>query len=148
MTWTYGALKPADAALALEDPSEAAAALNAQTRPVTVDVSLSDVRAVLWPTLEYSALVLLSELRDFSTVPKQVVQLAITAVSLLNSGRTIAAVDGAAWQALLGGLAVLQTPTPISQTSIDAIAGLRTVVRPEWEPPIDAGAVQTARSQP
>jgi hypothetical protein len=130
-TWSYAgqtgylALKARDAALdpPLADPGEAAAAIGADVETVTLDVAATDMRAVLWPTLEYAGLVLLSRVQSFSTeVPEMLVRLAITAVSLLDSGRTIAASDTAAWQAFMGGVEQFVATHQISQASADALA--------------------------
>lgn len=141
----YLAVKEADAALGIDDPAEAADALNQQTQTVTVAVATSDMREVLWPPLEYAEIVLISQERDFATTPRETVLQAITARSVLDSGSTIAADDVTQWDEVTADLRELGV---VSTASTDAIASLRTATVPVWQPPLDAGTIQTAREQP
>lgn len=141
----YTALKAADAALGIEDPAEAAAALNEQTDVATVAVQATDMRAVLWPTLEYAEIVLLSQERDFAVTPRETVLQAITVRSVLDSGGTIPADAETQWEQVTADLRELE---PISVDSMNAISALRTDTVPVWQPPVTYGDIQTAREQP
>lgn len=141
----YLAVKEADAALGIEDPADAAAALNAQTETVTVAVQTNDMREVLWPPLEYAELVLLSQERDFDVTPRDTVKQAITARSVLDSGGSIAADDATQWDQVTADLRELGV---VSTASTDALAALRTAAAPVWQPALTSGDIQTAREQP
>jgi hypothetical protein len=144
MTWTYQALKEADAALGIEDPVEAANAINAQTQNVTVDVPNASVHAVLTETMEYSKLVLLSEGRDYTTTPIEDVELAIWAMDFLNNGGTTVAntKDSTAWEKVVANFDMLPV---VSDQSMDAIRALRTEDVPVWQPPVTGPDIEYSR---
>jgi hypothetical protein len=143
----YVALKEADAALGIEDETEAAAALNAQTKTVTVDVPNTSIREVLATDMEYSKVQLLSEERDYLSTPLEMVELAIWAVNFMNSGGMTRAAgkDTTAWDKVVANFDALP---PVSDASMDKIRNLRSDTVPVWQPPVTAGDVQTAREQP
>jgi hypothetical protein len=144
MAWDYQALKAADAALGIEDPAESAAALNAQTQNVTVDVPNASIRAILAATMEYSKVVLVSEERDYLATPLETVELAIWAVDFLNSGGTTVAhaKDATAWDKVVANFDALPV---VSDASMDAIRALRTEAVPVWQPPVSGLDVEHAR---
>lgn len=140
------AIRAADAQTGnVTDPAAGAAAINALRRTVTLPVQTAEIRAVLWPRMEYARLVIISRRTEaeFNTTdkPQAATELAITTVALLDSGRTIREDDPAAWAAVtngLGGLAGLQMAgAPVlSHESVQTVLALRTAELPQIEPPI------------
>jgi hypothetical protein len=147
MAWTYQDVKAADAALGIEDESEAAAALNAQTKTATVDVANAAICEVLATDMEYSKVQLISEERDYLATPLETVELAIWAINFMNSGGMTRAAgkDTTAWDKVVANFDALP---PVTDASMDRIRGLRNDTVPVWQPPVTAGDVQTAREQP
>jgi hypothetical protein len=145
MTWTYEELKAADAELGIEDPEEAAAALNAQTKTVTRDVPNKKIRDIITQDLQYSGIVLLAEERDYTVTPQEIVATAIWALYFITiDGVTIAeGKNTARWDQVVSFFDVLP---PVTDDSMQAIRALRTEVVPLWQPPVDAGHIQTART--
>lgn len=145
MAWTYQELKDADAALGIEDPGEAADALNAQTESVNLNVANADIYRILSTDMEYSQIVLLSEVRDYTETPQATVELAIWALDFMSrDGVTIAEGKNAtAWDKVVGYFDALP---PVSDTSMDMIRALRTDTVPVWQPPVTHGDIQTARA--
>lgn len=136
MADAYDEVRAADAALALPDPQAAVTAINALSDPVAVDVATADIRAVLWPKLEYARMALVSR-RDepfADATAEGLVLTAITAISLLDSGRTIYASDDAAWAATVGGLLLFTSVQPqiVSNATYLAVSAMRTVQVPRW----------------
>jgi hypothetical protein len=145
MAWTYEELKAADAELGIEDPVEAAAALNAQTVTKNLNVKNADIHRILSTDMEYSQIVLLSEVRDYTETPQETVELAIWALDFLaRDGHTIAeGKNTAAWDKVLAHFDALP---PVSDTSMDMIRALRTDTVLVWEPPVTEHDVEYARS--
>jgi hypothetical protein len=145
MAWTYEELKAADAELGIEDPVEAAVALNAQTATKNLNVKNADIHRILSTDMEYSQIVLLSEVRDYTETPQETVELAIWALDFLaRDGHTIAeGKNTAAWDKVLAHFDALP---PVSDTSMDMIRALRTDTVLVWEPPVTEHDVEYARS--
>src|SRR4051812_22611290 len=142
--WTYEALQEADAELGIEDPAEAADALNAQTKPVNLNVKNADIYRILSTDMEYSQIVLLSEVRDYTETPQQTVELAIWAVDFMSrDGVTIAeGKNTSAWDKVLAHFDALP---PVTDTSMDTIRALRTDTVPVWQPPVTEHDIVAAR---
>ncbi|GAC1332147.1 MAG: hypothetical protein NVSMB20_03250 [Bradyrhizobium sp.] len=149
MAWTYAQVKAADAALtpAVPDPAAAAAALNAQTVSTTVDVRTTDVRAVLFPTLEYAKIGMTAQVRAYDTTTTQsLVQVCFTADRFFESNKTVLANDTAGWNGAVSLLGQLVTAGLVSTASRDAIVALRTAAAPKWAPALTNNDVIFARS--
>lgn len=134
----YLALKAADAALGIADPVQAAAALNANTLNVAVDLPWSTIRDVLMNNFDWGSLVTISELNVGSTLPGGALQtFAIkSAASAIREcclyGGTFASSNAAVW-ARLTTAAGLLTPANvggISAASASAISAMRIAIKP------------------
>lgn len=160
MAWTYNgltgyaAVKAADAALspAIADPAAAAAALNAQTVSVVVDMATADARAVLLVSGEWFGIKQLGKQSVSGTSPPTAMDQAIAAANIAVDTLTLTTVlhvsDAPTWakvQQLAGGLI---TAGVLSQASLDTWTAMRTKTQPAWTPPLSAGDLQTARNQP
>src|SRR3954466_14056245 len=145
MAWTYEELKAADAELGIEDPVEAAAALNAQTATKNLNVKNADIYRILSTDMEHAQIVLLSEVRDYTETPQETVELALWALDFMaRDGVTIAeGKNTAAWDKVVGYFDALP---PVSDTSMDMIRALRTDTVPAWQPPVTEHDVEQARS--
>jgi hypothetical protein len=145
MAWTYEELKEADAALGIEDTIEAAAALNAQTKTVNLNVKHADIYRIISTDMEYSQIVLLSEVRDYTETSQETVELAIWALDFMaRDGVTIAeGKNTTAWDKVVGYFDALP---PVSDTSMDMIRALRTDTVLVWEPPVTEHDIEYARS--
>lgn len=122
----YRALKALDIQLGTTaaEPAAALEAVRGYMVTRTLSVATADMRAILWARLEYAKLVLAAQNRDGS-LPAQVQLLAITAVSLLDSGRTIDAADAAGWQSFVEGYAGLVGAGVLTVESQAAVLALR-----------------------
>ncbi|MDB5849796.1 MAG: hypothetical protein JWP29_3548 [Rhodoferax sp.] len=148
----YAALKAADAALpdAPLPVDEAAAALNAQTRAVTIDIASRDAREVLLVSGEWGGVVILSNSAPSTSLPAQIVGAAIVLRDTLTLTETLHTSDDAVVAkvgTLLGALGS-QGAGVLSDTTISTLLGMRNVTRPVWQPAVTAGDIQTARAQP
>ena len=148
MAIEYQFLKDADARLspAIPDPAAAAAALNRQTRKFTVDVTTTDARAILLASGEYAVIKLLSEVRDYGTTPRELVLAGITAITTLDSNKTVLANDSLAWAGVLRILGVFVDTGLVSPITRDGIVALRQVDRPIWPVVLTANDIIAARN--
>lgn len=148
MAWTYQQLKDADAALGIDDPAQAAAALNAQTDTVLVDVSAADARAVLLITGEWFKVKQLAKQPLTGGPADQVIAAADICIDTLTLASTLPTGDPAQWEAMQPMIQGLLAAGVVSQSSVDAWVAMRSRTMPKWQPALDAGHIQTARAQP
>lgn len=152
MTWTYSDLKAADAALGIDDPAAAAVALNAQTTTLTDQV-------ILWrnakrtaresTTGDWSRIVARARLQP-SLPPTSGTDVAIlAAINAVESADNdmIDPNDPGSWGAWQNGLAALHGVGDLSDTTVAALNELTTQTAPRWQPPLNAGDIQTARER-
>lgn len=148
MAWLYADVKAADAELGIDDPAAAAAALNAQTVTVLVDVPVSDARAVLLISGEWFKVKQLAKQQLTGGPADQVIAAADICVDTLTLASTLPTSDPVQWaemQPMIGGL--LQAGV-ISQASVNAWTAMRSRTVPKWQPELDTGTITTARAQP
>jgi hypothetical protein len=147
-------IRASDAEVGIADPQAATDAINALTDDVTFEVWATDIRALLWPKLEYAELVLIgrrgeAEFND-TDKPRALTKLALTAVSFCDSGRSVRveAVDD--WTSIVNGLNQLATfpvqPPLVSQESYHAVVALRVRKVNRHQPPISVQDLLSIRS--
>jgi hypothetical protein len=148
MAWTYAALKEAEAALGIDDPGEAAAALNAQTVIAVSDIATSDARAVLLLSGEWFKVKQLAKTALNGTAQDQAVAAADICVDTMTLTTTLHTSDDAMWATMQPMIGALQAAGVVSAASVAAWNALRMPTVPKWQPTLDAGHIQTARAQP
>jgi hypothetical protein len=124
---------------------EAAAALNAQTATKNLNVKNADIHRILSTDMEYSQIVLLSEVRDYTETPQETVELAIWALDFLSRDGTL---SRRARTRRLGirSSAISMRSRPYRMRAWTCIRALRTDTVLVWEPPVTEHDVEYARS--
>jgi hypothetical protein len=155
MAWTYDQVKAADAALGISNPAAAAAALNAQTVSVPVDLQWSAIRDLLMNNFDWGTLVAVSEQAVGDLLPgggTQTFAIKSAACAIRECclyGGTFNSSNATVWGRLTTAAGLL-TPANvggISSASASAVGAARLPAVARWAPAIDAGHIQTARAQ-
>jgi hypothetical protein len=156
MTWTITDLQTTDSALGIDDIAAAAAAINQQKITLTQqDTAIVDMQRVLLSsaTGDWAKIVARSRMSLTGTAVDGAILAAINACALVNAAQagtlrvvqtSVPEIATAFNQSLQGLLAV----GDITQDSVNSIEALQTVIKDQWIPPVTAGDIQTARSQP
>ena len=147
MAHTYADIQAALAGVPAGDETSQAAALNAQTAAVQVDISGNDCRSILLRTGEWGALVMLANSAPSATLPAQMVGAAIVARDTLASDLAIQIHNPAVAAGVAQMLGALVQAGVISAASQSAMLALGTVTQPVWQPALTAGDIQTAKAQ-
>lgn len=151
MTWSYADLKVADSALGIDDPAQAAAALNARTVTKTGQKFFwKDAKRLAREsaTGDWGRIVARSRLQP-NLPPASLADAAIlAAINAVESADddVIDPSDPGSWQAWQSGLAALSAIGDLSANTITALNGLPTVVQLEWDPPPSDQDIIHARS--
>lgn len=150
MTWTYLGLKAADAVLGINDPTQAAAALNAQTVTVAIDIPTASARSVLLLRGELFKVKQLAKMPLSGASPPTAMDQAIAAADTCVDTLTLTDVlhTGSAveWAAMLPMIGALQAAGVISAASVATWTAMRTQTVPTWDPPPTDQDIIHARS--
>ena len=154
MAWTPDQLKAAIAAMSpLPDGMDAiAAALNAETQPMSVDVLTTEVEKIIVPTGEffsiYQASIKAPSGNNPPTQADQVIAIAWNFYRMLNQWQTIETSSAPVLAAVEMALSSLEAASLISPASAGAITALITRQAPVWQPPVSLRDVWIAQGQP
>lgn len=143
----YAALKAADTLLNINDESDAATALNAQTVNVFVDIPTSDARAILLLNGDWFKIKQLSKAALTGTAKDQLIAAADICVDTLTLTTTLHVSDDATWIIVLQLLSGLEMAGALSASAVAAWTQMRNKTIPQWNQTITAGDIQTARAQ-
>jgi hypothetical protein len=147
MAWTYEDLKTADAELGIEDPAEAAAALNEQTATTHVDVPTILAREVVYVSGEWTSLRLTgkdaTKPTSRSKDPEGAAQLL---VDVLSTTTTLELSHPEKLARALGVVDTLLESGNISQETADTWRAMCIQELPVWQPPVSDQDVAHARS--
>lgn len=150
MAWTYPELKAADAALGIDDPEQAAAALSAQTVTVTMDIATADARAVLLLSGEWFKVKQLAKMPLSGASPPspqdQAVAAADICIDTLTLTEALHFADDVQWQAAQPMIQGLLAAGVVSPASAAAWVALRTKTMLVWAPPPTDQDILHARS--
>jgi hypothetical protein len=127
--------------------TEIAAALNAQTHEVAVDISGRDCKSLLLQTGEWGALCILADPTMTPNLRADVRAAAIVARDTLLQDLAIQIHVPAVAAGVAQMLGALVQAGVISAASQAAMLALGTVTQPVWNPPLTAGDIQTAKAQ-
>lgn len=136
--WEFSQLRTA---LSLLDPSITnidykVAALNAQINTVIVPITVADVEKIIVPTGELFQIYVLSNRPVTGSEMDQLIGAAWSFTKMLDKWTEIEPNNENVWVGVQLTLAGLHAAGVLSQQSIDAIAALRTVQKPVWNPPV------------